>query len=223
MKKIITKMLCLIMGGTMLLIPVSAQQPSVIADDEVLIQEEINLDDINVKIRDLSVEEAALTIKNEQGISYNEALSEVMETLLRGAGYQEVIIEKNFGESTSGVFYADWTVEVGAVFETATGSGHSNFVGDPIRVWSAPISSGEYTWDESYPPIAEIRGSTKNSVYLQCRGTVTIKYTTSSQMGFDVKVLTDVLGFSFSSSTSGNYYYRKSGTISDTYTMPSYN
>ena len=222
MKKFVAMFVVCAMAIVYGVVPVSAATTT-IETAPVEINAEISLADSSAKIRALSAEEAAMFIATKEECSYTAALDEVKQNIARGTGYHEATIIKNFGKASNGVVYADWTVEVGAVFQTATGSGHSNFVGEPIHVWSQAVSSGEYTWEESYEPIAEIRGATNNSVYLMCRGVIVITRTVGIEGSIDINVIEDLLGFSVSTSTSGEQYYRKTGTVSGTYTMSGYN
>lgn len=192
-------------------------------ENDILIEEEISLCDEDVTIRMLTTEEAAVEVASAYKISYTNALEKVLVDLSKGIIYGDATITKNFGEAPDGTVYADWVVEVGAVFQVATGSGHSNFIGDPIRTWSIEKSSGVYQWDPAYDPIAEITGATSNSVYLQVRGNCYVQFDHTEDVGFDINIIPEVLGFTMSTSTTYPYYYRKTSTISGTYTMPGYN
>ena len=204
MKKIILYALALVL--------LFSSVPSAGAATTVVVEEELE-QGTSIVVRELTREEAMQRLMETQSISRIEAMNVLGPIGVYGTGYQEAIITQDLG--------AGFKVEVGALLTTATGSGHSNFT-EVITTWSAAAGSGAYTWTEYYDPIAEITGTTKNSVYLQVRGAIEVNVDITLSGSATFMDLLDKAEFELSLALGSTYTYRKVKTISGTYTMSGY-
>lgn len=163
----------------------------------------------------LTGEDVALLLTELNDVDYAEALQIVEHELAQGITFYKASITHNFAVSSDGTKYGDWMVVINAVMKTSVDSnGVCYFVdADPLCSWSATSGAEDYTWLEIFPPIAAVVNN--GSVYLSTRGSLIVPEPKS----FGQDILEAKLGFEETYTSDGIQYYRKTQTISGTYTM----
>lgn len=195
------KVLCIVLSLVMLL---SMSVTAFAANDVQQTPRKIaTMDIVEQGYRIVQKNEAISILMEKKDYSYNDALKAVEQASTRGVSYGERWIKYDAGMG--------YEIEVGCLIEIECGSGHCNF-GDVIEKWSAATGSGDYTWDEFYVYV-EVGPPFATSINFRARGNLEVTTTTSSSAGFEAA------GFSVVGSVSTQYFYRKTVSIDETWTV----
>ncbi len=166
------------------------------------------------ELRILSNEQVALLLSTLSEISYGQALQSIELDAAQGITFQRVSIAYALGEASDGTVYAPWMINIHAVIKVAVDvAGESYFLdSDVVCCWNEIAQLDEAVWLEIYSPMAAV--TQKDAVLLSTRGSLIVAQ--SEQLSQDI--LENKLGFEKTYSMDGIQYYRKTQTISDTYT-----